>query len=321
MGEAFAKMNSSQKDQVISLLGKTQDKGSLSPQMTNLLQSGKLLAKDKSGHTVLSHLNRLAQDPLQKGVNRKSALNDLAGTINDYKTWNQDGQGTCTVTSTGREHARTMPSDFARVTTDLLTKGESKTIGGATVKTASVEFGKADGSGRSQIERAYQDAMMELGNGSRTYDAQEDKHSGWRKRGGLGTEGQAKVIQNVLGRDVGAKGFVTEGGFADDLKTFTDKGERMQVGMRWSKREGKHGYHALSVSTMKGDYVYLDNPWGESKNLPEGVERHGEGGQVRMNKEEFFSRLRGYTAYDVGMLESFGSKFVKKGRYLADKFS
>lgn len=215
--EAFGKLNEQQQKQFIGVMEQSQFQGMMSKSMTSLLESGKLTQADKQGGpTVLDALDRLANQPLQKGVNRRAALTNVAAAVNDFKTFNQDGQGTCTVTAMGREHARTMPADFARVNADLLTKGETTGQDGRVIPLAAGDLGRNDNTGRNQVERAYQDAMMEFGNGKdATYDAANDCHrsqegtgqTGRDLGGGLSGKELARVTRSVLGRDVEAKNF------------------------------------------------------------------------------------------------------------------
>ena len=284
--QAFLKLNHRNRQLFGNVLAKSQKNGKLTKGMQNLLRSGRLEAKDRSGRTVVSHLNRLANSKLQKGVGRSEALNHLANSLANYRTFNQDGQGSCTATSIGREHIRKMPGDFARVTTDLLTKGSSVGVGGYRVRYDSGDMSVSDGTGRNQVERAYQDAMMNFGHNGK-YDP--------KKNEGLPTERTIKLSNNVLGTNFSyRRRTANRWSFNRALNKAASRNERLYAGLHWGD-----GGHAVSVVGKKDGYIYFDNPWGYDEDGQNGPKRIpvGKGGLAKMKESDFYRHLRAHAVY------------------------
>lgn len=322
-GAAFARLSPSQQAHFLRLAEETQQDGKPSENLASLLSSGRLLAADKTKLTVLDHLSRLSQQPLREGVDRQQVLVDLSAALADPRTFKQGAQGSCAVTAIGREHARTMPADFARMNVELLSR-KAQTTGqnGEVIKGGSGGLGRVESRGRNQLERSYQDALMELGNGNLQYDPRKDSHefvgSAFSKvvssvkpfftgrrdgflagGGGLSKDETVIVSEAVLGRQVEAIKFSpgAEGreSFLAALDKATKQDQTMQVGMTWGS-----GRHAVRVVKADKDGVLIDNPMGifeqGSTKFDEGPSRSlvEKGGLVRMTRDEFFSHLNHY---------------------------
>ncbi|MCA9775809.1 MAG: hypothetical protein KC800_03800 [Candidatus Eremiobacteraeota bacterium] len=296
--EAWSQLSDNERKALVSLLHGTQNNGELDSQFLQLVSSGKLLAEDGRGGTVLDHLHQIAQQELAPGVDRKEVLTQLAGLLNDPDSFNQDRQGTCTVTTIGRIQLQENPADFARM------------IAGLTSKEGSVELANGEKINRHQgslsdnrsqrtiLERLYQDALMEFGNGAETdYDVANDRHSSGGS--GLGAKGIARVAGAVLGRGVpftvlenGAKpGGLFHTVFEAELEKYQESGQEMLVGLNpWGS-----GGHMLSVTEIRDGYVYLSNPWGDGdqggSNPPREAVPGEDGGRIRMKLEDFLARL------------------------------
>ncbi len=296
--KAWSQLSPDDRKALVSLLHGTQNNGQLDPQFLQLVASGKLLAEDGRGGTMLDHLHQIAQQELAPGLDRKEVLTQLAGLLNDPDSFNQDRQETCTVTTIGRIQLQENPADFARM------------IAGLTSRDGSVELANGDTINRHQgslsdnrsqrtiLERLYQDALMEYGNGAEVdYDVAGDRHSTGST--GLGAKGIARVAGAVLGRGVpftvlenGAKpGGLYHTVFEAELEKYQQNGQEMLVGLKpWSS-----GGHMLSVTEIRDGYVYLSNPWGDADqgggNPPREAVPGEDGGRIRMKLEDFLARL------------------------------
>ncbi len=317
-GQQFARLSPQQQQQFLRLAESTQQGGLPPAHLEQLLSSGRLMARDRQGATVLAHLDRLSRQELQPGVDRQQAVRDLAQNLADPQSFNQDQQGTCTVTSIGREHARTNPADFARVTTDLLSR-QARTVGQdcSVIPSAQLDLSYPDPRDRTQVERVYQDTMMEYGNGAElTYNSSLDRHERIDRTvnggchyaesagTGLASHQSARVISAMLGRQVENHSYIDgptrlhrlyhRAEFEGRLGQFSSRDQRMQVTLRWDGQST----HMLNVIRIEGDYVYLDNPWGYGENGVSGPQRtlQGQGGQSKMRLDDFYAALVEYHA-------------------------
>ena len=86
-----------------------------------------------------------------------------------------------------------------------------------------------------------------------------------------------------------------------DLQHELKEGRNPSVAMVWDKNPGaRDASHALAVTKMDGDYVYLRNPWGnDEKGGSNGPPREvvdPNTGLVRMKKDDFYAHLQGVTS-------------------------
>ncbi len=85
-----------------------------------------------------------------------------------------------------------------------------------------------------------------------------------------------------------------------------------------SMKDDSYSGHEMLVEKMKGDYVYLRNPWGDIDRSNFGtdrsdtsprrkVENNGPhpGGVVVMNKDDFYGRLKAYHIQRQSLIERF----------------
>lgn len=286
--------------------------------LAKLLEDGRLLSsKDlRKGQTLLSHLDRLASQPMAAGLNRMNVLSSLLEQAENPGTISQGGRGTCTVTTIEYMLARRSPAEYARLVTDLASAGGQTVL--ANGKTVSREAGTAaaDDSGRTDPSRLFEAAMMEYGNGLLDYSNQSDKHGVGGVSflpGGLSNGSTAKVLSGVFDERwraidavpvIGQVPFTSLGGshLFNRLEGYVKKGQQVPVGVDWrAAGEWRPAGHELLVTKIEGGRVYFRNPWGNYDNP--GTVTDGKDGPVRriedgngmesMTVDEFRHRLKG----------------------------
>lgn len=316
--ERFSKLSESEQTEFINLVHGTQSGGRAFPPMVDLLSSGRLMEKDSNGNTVLHHMNTMSNQDMPQGLNRTDTLRHMAHVINEPSNFTQDRVGTCTVTSVGREHLRKNPADFARVMAGLTSEsGQATTARGDKINRQQASLSYTDGSGRTSVERIYQDALMDFGNGELSYNPHRDRHEAagepfngtdGRGRSGLVPKQTRRVVESVLDRDVNIVNFGenrnsswARSDFRSDLQEYTNSDQQMSVGMRW-----KTGGHRVNVSHIKDGYVYLDNPHGARERAegdpPREIYAGAKPGQFRMKEDDFYNHLNNYQSLDRGFL-------------------
>ncbi|MEW6280753.1 MAG: hypothetical protein AB1758_19210 [Candidatus Eremiobacterota bacterium] len=311
--QAYQNLTPEQRKQVDTLGTQygTRD-GKVDPNFVKLLNTGRLTAKDKEGHTTLDHLNTVHTQKLAPGLDRYESFTDLTRTLADPGTTRQNNRGTCSPTTIEFLHARQQPADFARVSAGLLSeKGQVKLQNGDTITRNQSGLARDD-SGRSSVDRIYQSSMMEYGNGNETYDNVKDTNitpSGREIGSGLARGKSQEVMNAVLGEeyrvnDWNGSRFDDGRGkwrFEQDLKADLDSGKRPWVSMNWDPNpNARDANHALSIEKIDGEYVYLRNPWGaDEKGGNNGPTREvmDKNGLVRMKKDDFYEHLNGTIEY------------------------
>lgn len=283
-----------------------------------LLEDGRLFSsKDlRRGETLMSHLDRLATQPLASGLNRMNVLSGLLEQLENPGTIAQGGRGTCTVTTIEYMLAKRSPSEYARLVTELASVGGKAVLAnGATV---SREAGTADrdDSGRSDASRIFEAAMMEYGNGFLDYSNEKDKHGVAGAAflpGGLSNGQTSKVLSGVFNEKwraidavpvIGQVPFSSlgSGRLFETLEGYVKKGQQVPIGMDWrAVGEWKPSGHEVLVTKIENGRVYFRNPWGNYDAT--GTVTDGKDGPVRriedgnglesMTIDEFRRRLRG----------------------------
>ncbi|HEY9856079.1 MAG TPA: hypothetical protein V6D05_10100 [Stenomitos sp.] len=286
--------------------------------LSNLMEDGRLMSsKDlRKGDTLLSHLDRLATQPMASGLNRTNVLSGLVEQAENPGDISQGARGTCTVTTIEYMLAKRSPAEYVRLVTDLASSGGQAVL--ANGKTVGRETGTAaaDDSGRSDASRLFEAAMMEYGNGLLDYSNETDKHGVGGVSfisGGLSNGDTAKVLSGVFNEDwkaigdvpvIGSVPFtsVGSGRLFNQLESYVKKGQQVPIAMDWkSEGEWKPAGHEVLVTKIEDGRVYFRNPWGNYADP--GTETDGKDGPVRriedsngiesMPIDDFRKRLKG----------------------------
>lgn len=98
---AFDKLDPRQKAKFVELVKAcpSKIKGQISEDLVKLLRSGKLLAKDLKGGTLLDTLSQLSTQELAKGLDRTTVIGELLERLVQPEKISQRDRGTCTTTS------------------------------------------------------------------------------------------------------------------------------------------------------------------------------------------------------------------------------
>lgn len=314
--EAYGKLSAQQRESFDKVFFASNRLGQVA--FSKLLEDGRLVSsKDlRKGETLLSHLDRLATQPVASGLDRMNLLSGLLEQAENPGTIAQGARGTCTVTTVEYMLAKRSPSEYVRLVTDLASVSGQAVL--ANGKTVSREAGTAtrDDSGRSDASRLFEASMMEYGNGFLDYSNEKDKHGVGGKAflpGGLKNGGVAKVLAGVFNepwRAIDAVPVIGQVPFSSvgsthlfkELESHVKKGQQVPIGMDWrSKGEWRPAGHEVLVTKIEQDRVYFRNPWG-AWDTP-GTVTDGTEGPVRriednnglesMPADEFRRRLRG----------------------------
>lgn len=239
--------------------------------LVKLLEDGRLLSsKDlRTGDRLLTHLDRLATQPLASGLSRAELLSGLVVQAQDPGTISQGGRGTCTVTTAEYMIARKSPAEYARVVTDLSSpKGLVTLASGAKAERVASSLA-ADDSGRTAASRLFEAAMMEYGNGLLSYSNDSDQHGVAGASflpGGLTPGGTTRVLEAVLDEDYDSQStLLGRERLLSSLKDALAEGQMVPVGMNWrGSTEKKRSGHEVLVLKIENDRVYYRNPWGKT---------------------------------------------------------
>jgi hypothetical protein len=283
-----------------------------------LLADGTLLkSRDlRNGGNLLLQLNRMATEPLAPGLNRTSLLSGMVTQAQDPGTISQGSRGTCTVTTVEYMLATKSPAEYARVMTDLATGDGSVTLADGTQAHRVPDSTATDDSGRSDVSRLFEAAMMQVGTGLLTYSDKTDKTGVGPYTflpGGLGNRQVTRVANAVLDGHyrsddavplIGEIPYTSVGGkrLMRDLEAALAKGERVPVGLDWrGEGEWKPAGHEVLALKVQDGRVYFRNPWG-AYSAP-GTEEGGkdsprrrieaDGGIESMTIDEMQRRIKG----------------------------
>lgn len=160
------------------------EKGTMEGYLSALLQSGKLLDRDRSGRTVLDHLADLASLPLSQpksesdpGRYRRDQVRALLRDLHVPEEIHQGSHGTCGVTLAQKELAIHRPGDYAALAAGLLSNsGQGHLPNGAVIRRSPDALEKTPGDSRPALSRVMQASLMNalspIG-----YSNQRDSHS------------------------------------------------------------------------------------------------------------------------------------------------
>jgi len=256
--------------------GMKQFADSLNHSLLSILYQGKMLAKDNAGDTLLDNLTVARNQKYASGVNNARAFEELVKDIaKPDRIW-QGSRNTCTAAAFQYLNAKMHPAEYARILRGLLSEQ-----GRVQLRTGQMAYRNAgtlgnDGSGRSLTERVYQAFGMELGNGSKWYDARTDSNNG-----GAGMDGwEVNRLTNAVMPYNSKVYFGNDGKAISRMYAALQKGYQFPVGLYWGS-----GGHELIVEGMDKNYVYLRNPHGHAA---------GNAGHQRMDIRTFASRIIDY---------------------------
>ncbi len=288
--------------------------GGADPNFLKILGNGRLMNKDRQGATTLQHLDQFDRQKVAPGLDKAEGYRELVGNIAEPGNTNQRARGTCAPTTVEFVHAKNQPSDYARTVTGLFSeKGEVRMNNGDTLKRNASGL-PADNSGRTSVDRLYQSSMMDYADGDKiTYDNQKDQHlkaDGTKSHSGMFLNEVNRSMAAVTGENASTKGYdpnrpgifgIRRFALDRDLQHELKEGRNPSVAMVWDKNPGaRDASHALAVTKMDGDYVYLRNPWGnDEKGGSNGPPREvvdPNTGLVRMKKDDFYAHLQGVTS-------------------------
>lgn len=332
---AFVDLTDAQKKQFMDLARSRYyaDVEMTNPNFMKALGDGKLTQKDGFGKTTMDYLTLISKQKMADGLKNERILDNTIGNIADPTFIQQNNKGTCTATTLEYMHAKDQPADYARVVAGLTSeKGNALLQTGNIMERDSSGLQKDD-SGRSHVDRIYQSSMMEYANGSLDYDNKTDQHTGQftapdgqvkqltSPRSGMNAIEFNRAMNDTLGTHAEARFFDPRNTQAaeKDITSSLNRGESVPVGILWDKmKDNSYSGHELLVEKMKGDYVYLRNPWGDMERSNFGTDSSDTtprrktanngphpGGVVIMEKGDFYDRLQVYHTQRQSLLERF----------------
>jgi hypothetical protein len=299
----FENTNSAGRDALYGLLYKTVD-GKPALQKT-----------DSSGTTLLDNLDKMASTPLSPRLkdingdpqNKAEMLGDLLQEVNQpSQNIAQENRGTCAATVPTHMLAQKNPSEYARLITELSTKGQATLANGATLEPPSDAF-REDNSGRSVGERLMQSGLMNYGRPDGNYRNNSQngitdgtvpggvRHDGYTSgSAGLPPYGQQKVMEGLFGKRFDHRIRNSNDDGKDFMKQIQDdlnNGKRpISASVAWGT-----GGHAVEIEKIENGRVYFRNPWGQGvgpngpsqKNGPPRNVENSNTGEESMTIEEF----------------------------------
>jgi len=283
------------------------------------------------GRTTLELLHDLAvkgpdAEALKAGLTSARMLPQLIEQLANPGLIHQSLFGTCAATTVQYYLATNHPAEYARMTVDLLSKGTFQTSSGVVYARDPGSLAIDAAGTRKDIDRILQTTIMDQedahGIVKGSYDPRTDKHANGvsgmhtvtisRVMSELAaTTGQATYYDNPYKYDAEARKYVVDAAgkliqdpekvtrLLDNIKGWLDKGTETYVALKWDiSGQSIHGYHALLVTKVEGDYIHLRNPWGkdETKTMVDrgmGPAREilDDQGNVRMKLSDFTAVL------------------------------
>lgn len=285
--------------QFLQLTSRLQD----STTLTNLNEAwsnGRLRRLDPEGISTMQHLHTLLNQPLAPGLDREVLLKEVAAALADPGQINQQGAGTCGITSVEYIHSQEDPSDWVRVLAGLSSaQGEIKLRDGTLLQRNPTGLNN-DAFGRKNIDRLYQSSMSELFNGDNRYDNQKDMNLNDRGQSagrGLPRVQVAKALSAVFGQPYEYNEYSGDRQQTDhDLRLRLADGQRVWISINWVKDvKDAPVSHAIALEAVHGDSVSLRNPQGLADDGTGGAPRHmlDKSGHFVMSKADFYARLNG----------------------------
>jgi peptidoglycan hydrolase-like protein with peptidoglycan-binding domain len=240
-----------------------------------------------SSPTLLEQLSRQATTPLDArlpnagaAATRAALSESLLQEVSDPGHFiNQNNRGSCAATSVSFGLANSNPAEYARLQTDLSTKGSTRLADGSTMTVPADAFAQ-DSSNRSTGERLLQSAFMQYAHPTSTY------HNAWNppKSTNDPTNPSGVTVDGFDDR-TGSGLFANEenhllhGLYNQDFKTYTGswnpftsgKTERVEEAQRQLNAghgpvladiDWGSGGHAVEITAVRDGRVFFRNPWG-----------------------------------------------------------
>lgn len=257
--------------------------------LQKMLLDGRLTGKKAltGDGDLLTHLARLATQPLVAGLDRTELVTCLIEELEHPTKTQQEYRGTCVATTATILASRKNPAEIARLVADLARpEGTAKLANGDTL-TRSATWANTDDGNRTPSVRLLQPALMDYGNFFLRYDNDRDMHtleaqaspSFWDKvkdgfdalrrkvamPGGLEGWGSNKVLEALTGENFTTIHTVTRlnrNSAWNRVAAALEKGQSVPVGLMW---EG--GGHKVLFDRLDQGYVYYTNPWGIAERM------------------------------------------------------
>lgn len=317
--DAFMRLASKLYDPGVFLLRQ----GGTSSNLLTLLAAGRLQQTDSRGATVLDNLTALSNQPFAKGFDsdymRGQILGQTVSTLARPDDIAQGAHGTCTATTLEYAYVKHYPAEYARLVGGLFEPaGEVAMRNGDVLQRASnIQYD--DGSGRSEVSRVFQSAIMDYANGPLTYydnykdvnrplQAKDEQLQGTYK--GLYPWEVKRALEALTPYRYDAPLFHNEEADRADFQRRVAQAapdQPLPLSIRWcTPKPMEMGLHMLLLEKVDDQYVYLRNPQGRvddgAKGPPEldlpDRQEVGEkgGGHIRMSLDTFYDRLYSYFA-------------------------
>lgn len=223
--------------------------------------------KNAAQQDLLTSLTALLSMPLPPALDRRTLIRDLIREVATPTAIDQQGKGTCTVTSLQILMAERHPAEYVRLVAGLASPSGSVVTQGRATLRRDPGTERDDDSLRTLSARLWQSALMEYANGpQQDYSNAEDRHSG-TGGSGLGNDDFSAAVAAVLGAE--PKQVKDAAQVLPAVEQALKAGKPAFVALRWSDEPGgKHGVHEILVRRIAGGRVYYANPWGREEAMP-----------------------------------------------------
>jgi len=285
--------------QFIQLTSLLQDSTTLA-NLNEAWSNGRLRRLDPDGISTMQHLHTLLNQSLAPGLDREVLLKEVAAALAEPGRINQQGAGTCGITSVEYIHSQEDPSDWVRVLAGLSSAQGDVKLRDGTLLQRNPSGLNNDAFGRNNIDRLYQSSMSELFNGENRYDNQQDLNldaQGKSTGRGLPRVEVAKALSAVFGQPYEYNEYGGDRHDTDhDLRLRLADGQRVWISINWvNDLKDAPVSHAIALEAVHGDSVSLRNPQGLADDGTGGAPRHvlDKSGHFVMSKADFYARLNG----------------------------
>lgn len=238
--------------------------------LQSLLLDGQLTgSRDLQGrNTLLHNLDRLATQPLARGIDRAALLGEVTAEVENTVRIAQGNRNSCVATTASILLARTNQSEYARLVGGLASPGGSVRMAGGETLSRPDGWNAANDGDRTTSARLMQSSLLYHGAMLGSYDPAADTHryGPLSMGGGLTGGGSARLNTQLQGRP-----------YSTHTSTSLDRGSEWNlvtralasgkgpfpVGLQW----GSGGAHEVLLERMKGDWAIFTNPSGHRQRL------------------------------------------------------
>lgn len=245
------------------------------------------------GRNLLSELVRVGTDaPLAAGVSRSELISQTLREVAVPASINQQGYGTCAMSSLQIAVASRDPAEYLRLAAGLASPARQVAMrngqvlrlpegAGPQPDPAVLANGTTLPAGRSLPTRLMAPALMHFGAQSlrppQSYNPTIDRMVDARQAQTYGmymsaVNAAGLAIQGRGGRPREVEAVTPNSSGADRLigriQSATQAGELVPVSMRWGALDAagnNHAAHAVVVERIEGDRVHILNPWGQAE--------------------------------------------------------